>query len=120
LAAKCDLAEACEGGRAVAASCVEVRAVQLLRMVGLAEAQRDLRLDERDVLVRRRLHSRREPLRSDVQTRRELVDHLQRGDARAGLQPRDVGGRASGERELALREPRAQARLAETLADSLR
>ncbi len=96
-------------GRA-GSSGLEMRAVQALGLVDLAEPQRDLGLEQ---LRRARTHggvdAGREPLARDVEAQGELVDHLQRRHARAGLEAGDVRGGAAGEGELALRQAGALA-----------
>src|SRR6186997_1028238 len=55
--------------------------------------------------------TRREVLLVDAESRRDLAQQLQRGHALASFEPREVGRRAAGERELALAEPGGDPRL---------
>ena len=108
LGAECDLPEPGKRRRARRVAGLEMRAKEPLGLLDLAEPQRDLGLDQLGRLgarPRRRRSRATGPRRSSRE--RELVDHLERRDARARLETRDVGGGAAGERELALREPGA-------------
>ena len=78
-------------------------AEQAFSLVGLAEPQRDFRLEQFDRLEHGRVDAGREPLAGDLEAQRELVDHLQGRHARAGFEARDVGSGAARERELPLR-----------------
>ena len=117
LAAKCDLTETGERGCARRIAGLQVSAVEALGLVDLAEPECDLRLDELQRLERLRVHAGREPLAGDVDPQGELVDHLERRHPGSGLDPRDVGRGAAGERELALRQARPLARCLQADSD---
>ena len=94
-----------------------MNAIEALGLVDLAQPQGDFGLDQLERLQRLQLDARRQPLAGHVDTQGELVDHLERRHARARLDPGDVGGRAAGERELALRQAGALARCLQTNSD---
>ena len=97
-----------------------MREEQALGLVDLTEPQRDLGLEQLDRLEHGSVDAGREPLARDLESQRELVDHLQRRDACARLEARDVGGGAAGERELPLRQARPLARRLEADAELAR
>jgi len=99
---KRDLAETGERRGARWITRLQAREEQALGLVDLAEAQSDLGVEELDGLDNRCIDPGREPLARHVEADRELVDHLEGGHARACLESRDVGGSATGERELPL------------------
>jgi hypothetical protein len=102
LGTECDLPEACERGAARRIARLQVGAVEALGFLELSEPEGDLRLDELGGIGCRRLDACREPLPGDIEPQGELLDHLERRDTGARLDPRDVGRRATGEREPAL------------------
>jgi hypothetical protein len=100
--AECDLAETgeCRGSARIAF--VQVRPIQPLGLLDLAEPERHFSVDQ---IARRddfRLDPDGEPLAPHPEARGELVDHLQRRHARARFQPGDVGRSTARKRKLAL------------------
>ena len=101
------------------------RVVERLRVepaggADVVEAERDLGIDERRAGDHAGVHPRREEVRIHAETLPELAQKLNRRDPLAELEPRDVRRRAGIPGELLLRQPRALARLSETVPDSLR
>ena len=112
--AKRDLAETGKRGRPHRITRLQMIAIEALCPVDLAQPEGDLGVDERRRLRRLRNDTGRKPLAGNLETKGELVDHLQRRHPVAGFDPRDVGGSAAGEGEPALGEPAALARGLET------
>ena len=75
---------------------------ELLRDLEVVEAERELGLGQAVELRRPRAAPLREELRAHAEALAQLVQHLERGRAHAGLDPGDVGRRAAREGELAL------------------
>jgi hypothetical protein len=98
---------------------LERLAVQLLGALDVVEAQGELGFEEQEAL-RPEVGAGREVVLRDAQAASELPKELERRDAVAGLDARDVGRGATGERELALAEAGCLARRPKALADCLR
>ena len=90
--------------------------VEPLRVVGVAEAQRQLGVEQTRVVGRRAILTGGEIVLADAEPAAELAQELQRRDAVAGLDARDVRRRAAREGEIALGEACALARGAQPLA----
>jgi hypothetical protein len=102
-----DLTEPRERSRPGGIAGLKMCAVQTLGLVDLTKPKCDFRVDQLRRLDRCCLDTGREPLTRDVEAKCELIDHLERGDAGACFEARDVRRGAAGEGELALREPGA-------------
>jgi hypothetical protein len=104
-----DLAEAPEGAGVTDAVTGprQYLGVEVLRELGLTEAERDVGLDEPVDLVDA-LSPRRQVVLVCSEPAGELAQELQRGYAVAALDPADVDGRAARKRELALASPLSQ------------
>ena len=89
----------------------------LLRLLELVQAERDLGFGQEGAVLERPFCSRCQEVLGDVETPAELAQELEGRDAVTGLDPRDVGGRAARERQLALAEPDPFPRGLESLAN---
>jgi hypothetical protein len=114
-AAEGELAESGERGAAIV---LERILEEPLGGLEIVEPERDLGVEEcglpgdRPVLA-----PGREVVRADAEALAELAQDLERRNPVAGLDPRDVGGGAALERELALVQARALPRFPEPRAD---
>ena len=90
--------------------------VQPLRVVLVAEAHRQLRVEQARIVGRGAVLAGCEEVLADAEPAAELSEQLQRRDAVAGLDAGDVRRRAAGEGEVALGEARTLARGAQPLA----
>ncbi len=117
-----DLPEPLERLRSFFAGCRarERVAIEPRRLLRFVERERDLGLDRRGDAIGRFALPAREVRLADAEPLRQLADQLKRRNAVARLDPRDVGGRATRERELLLRQPGTQPRLPKPLGDSRR
>jgi hypothetical protein len=88
-------------------------------LIRLVEPHRDLGLEQAGGLVAP-LHAGGQIVLADAKPPAHLSQELQRGDPVARLDPRDIRGRAAGERELALTQTGSLARLPEATADRYR
>ena len=116
-----DLAEPGEGTPAFVGRHrpLERGAVEIARDVDVGQAQGDLCIHERlRIRLRRRLRAaRRQEVLGDAEAPPHLAQELERGDAGARLDPRDVRGGAAREGQVALAEARCLASRAEPSAD---
>ena len=91
---------------------VERLGVELLGGVDLVEPERDLGVEQRPILGQDvPVEARREPVLADTEPPTHLAEQLQRRNPLAGLDARDVRGRAALERELALAQSGALTRV---------
>ena len=114
-----NLSEACKRSRAlvVGRGCVECLVVELLGGIELAEAKCDLGIEQRPVLRQEvAVEPGRKPVLAHSEAPAHLAEELERRDPLAGLDPRDIGGRAAFEGELALAQACALARISEPAA----
>jgi hypothetical protein len=121
-AAKRDLSEPCEGVRpgGVVRRLLASLDVESLGLSEISQAQSDLGLEELCARAGGRIGAGGEKVLSYSEPSSQLTQKLEGGDAIPGLDPRDVRGRAAGERQLALAEAGPNACGAQTLAHRLR
>ena len=93
--------------------------VQALGELELVQPERDLGLEDGAVALTG-VDAGGEVVLRDAEPAAQLTQELERGNPVARLDPRDVGGRAAGEGELALAEPGGLACGAEAVADGAR
>ena len=115
-----ELSEPREGFRALGRSAGVVQGLleEPLGALHVVEPERDLCLDERSAAHGLdSLDARREVVLGHAETPAELAEELQRRNPVAGLDPRDVRGRAAREGEAALAEAYALARFLQPPSD---